>query len=211
MPFIDWNNKRVLYVHVPKTGGTSIEAWLQTLAPLQLHSIGQPAALRCTPQHLHYKEIVTLLDAGSFDYAFMTVRNPFARIASEYHMRAEQQAAGFWQGAQSFPFWLENTLKKAAREPFVLDNHIRPQWEFTGTDVEVFRLEDGMEGILDQVATRIGAPAPDVIPHKMKTNSAAKSVPWDRADVIRTRKFYAEDFDEFGYDTDAPEIVNPPM
>lgn len=205
MPFIDWTDKRILYVHVPKTGGTSIEAWMKTLAPLQLHTIGQPAALRCTAQHLHYKEITALLDAGSFDYAFMTVRNPFTRIASEYRMRAQEQQEGFWGAPQRFPYWLETTLTKAARDPFLLDNHIRPQWEFVGNDVEVFHFEDGIGPILTQVADRIGAPPPDTVPHKMKSTSSAHATPWERADIIRVTRFYAEDFTEFGYATDLPE------
>ncbi|MEO9683806.1 MULTISPECIES: sulfotransferase family 2 domain-containing protein [Rhodobacterales] len=204
MPLIDWNGKRILYIHVPKTGGTSIETWLSTLAPLQLHTIGQPTALRCTPQHLQYKEITALLAAGSFDYAFMSVRNPFARLASEYRMRAQAQQEGFWGAVQKFPYWLETSLNKVKRDPFVLDNHMRPQWEFTGNDVEVFRLEDGLETMLAQVADKIGAPVPEITPHKMNSQSFQHDVTWERADVTRVQQFYAADFTEFDYPTALP-------
>lgn len=202
MPFIDHNGKRVLYVHVPKTGGTSIERWLATLAPLRLHSVGLPAPLRVTPQHLRHADIEALLGAGAFDYAFMTVRNPFSRIESEYRMQASLAEAGLWQAAPQFGPWLERALERLARDPHADDNHLRPQWEFLGDGVEVFRLEDGLERPLAAAARALGVAPPAVPAHALR--GAARPIRWRRPDILRLLRAHAQDFDEFGYDREAP-------
>lgn len=202
MPFIEYNNQRILYVHVPKTGGTSIERWMESLAPLRLHSIGTPPPLRVTPQHLRHSDMEALLGEGYFDYAFMTVRNPFARLESEYRMQATLAEEGFWGKAPKFGPWLETALNRLKRDDHADDNHLRPQWDFLGDDVEVFRLEDGLDSILKTVAARIGAPAPETPSRALKT--APRPIRWRKPDILRVRRVYAQDFSEFGYDDDAP-------
>lgn len=127
MPFIEVDGKRVLFIHIPKTGGTSVEAWLRTQGPLWLHSIGGPAVSRCTPQHYRLADIEHVLGEGYFDYAFAIVRDPYERLASEYKMRAAQQESGFWKVAQPFSYWAEVNLAKQKDHAFQWDNHLRPQ------------------------------------------------------------------------------------
>lgn len=170
MPYIELDGHRILYIHVPKTGGTTIESWLGSLAPLRFRTVGVPSALNCTAQHLRYEDFEELFGAGAFDYAFMTVRNPYDRLASEYRMQCELAQDSFFGEMQRFTPWLDRTVARFGRDPFVLDNHIRPQWEFLGDAVEVFRLEDGMDTILSAVAARIGVTAPGDIGHALKTN-----------------------------------------
>ncbi|WP_238368589.1 sulfotransferase family 2 domain-containing protein [Mesobacterium pallidum] len=226
MPLIELNGKRILYIHVPKTGGTTVETWLESLAPLRFRTVGVPSALNCTAQHLRYEDFEELFGEGAFDYAFMTVRDPFARLASEYRMQIELAKERFFGEMQKFTPWLAQTLARFERDPFVLDNHIRPQWEFGGDDVEVFRLEEGLETILARVAGKIGVPAPEGIAHALKTGgtgpktkgkwarardaraAAARPAPrlrWTKANIRRVREFYAADFEEFGYPDTAPE------
>jgi hypothetical protein len=199
MPVIQHKNKRLLYLHVPKTGGSSIEAWLETLAPLQFRSVGVPTALRCTPQHFRMADFNALFTPGFFDHAVMTVRNPYDRIASEYRMRAVLGGKGFWQAFPSFSLWLETTLEQAARNPFHLDNHIRPQWQFTGTGVEVLRFEDGLPAIIGRIAELLNVPPPDEIPRIYDTSGSGIDVVWDLSDRLLVQDFYAKDFTLFGY------------
>ena len=202
MPFIDYNGQRILYVHVPKTGGTSIERWMETLGPLRLHSVGTPLPMRVTPQHLRHADIEMILGEGYFDYAFMTVRNPFARLESEYRMQATLAEEGFWGKSPKFPYWLETALGRLKHDEHADDNHLRPQWQFGGEGVEVFRLEDGLDHILKTVAQRIGAPAPETPAHALKTET--RPIRWRKPDILRVRRTYAEDFSAFGYDDSGP-------
>ncbi|MCQ0971239.1 sulfotransferase family protein [Paracoccus sp. TK19116] len=201
MPFVELEDKRrLLFIHVPKTGGTSVEGWMRTLAPLRFHEVQIPKAMKCTPQHLRMSDFNILFGRGYFDHAFMIVRNPYDRIASEYRMRAAIHAASFVRMWPSFSHWLEAQLDQMAGNRWILDNHLRPQWEFHGGRVEVFRLEDGLDTALATVAGRLGLPAPESVPHDLKTGGGDVTVEWDLSDRLRVEEVYARDFAEFGYE-----------
>jgi hypothetical protein len=203
MPFVELNQKKILFIHVPKAGGTTVEQWLSTLAPLRFKTAYIPAVARCTPQHFRMQDFRVLFGPDYFNYAFMLVRNPYSRIASEFRMRATIAGKGFFRSWPSFSLWLEHHLQQAASNPFVLDNHLRPQWEFTGSSVEVFRLEEGMDRILARVADRLGVREPEQIGKEVSTEDFPEPVVWDRIDALRVQEFYARDFTEFGYDPEA--------
>lgn len=207
MPFIDYNQKRILFIHIPKTGGTSVETWLSSLAPLNFHTIGVPSVIRCTPQHMRMSDINHLFDKHYFDYIFTIVRNPYARIESEYRMRAQLQAKGMFGGASKFSLWLENALIQSGRDNWLFDNHLRPQWEFVEDNVEVFRLEDGLKNVLQQVAQRIGIKPPGKVAHKLRADESIPRVEWERTDALRVRERYARDFEAFNYSVDMADTA----
>lgn len=200
MPFVDTNSGRLLYLHVPKTGGTSIEAWMKTVGPLNLYAFGSPIAFRCTPQHLRMSDIRELFEDAFFDAIFMTVRNPYDRVESEYRMRAVLGGQGFWNAYPSFSLWLEQALTATAKNPFHLGNHMRPQWEFLGNGVEVLKYEDGVETAIARMSTALNLPVPDTIPHLQKTSDTEIAIEWDTVDRIRVEEFYQKDFETFGYE-----------
>lgn len=200
MPFIRHNGSAFLYLHVPKTGGGTVEAWMKTIAPLRFHTVGMPVALRATPQHLRMADFRSLFGDGYFDHAVMTVRNPYDRIASEYRMRAMLGGQSFWKAFPTFSLWLEQSFAEADRNPFHLDNHLRPQWEFHGSGVEVLRFEDGLAAIVARMAERLGVAPPDSLPHVHDTSGADITVTWDLADSLRINAFYRQDFELFNYE-----------
>lgn len=197
MPFIQHNGKRVLLIHIPKTGGTSLENWMKTIAPLRLFSMGIPMASKCTPQHYRMQDVRALLGEGFFDHAVAVVRNPYDRIESEYRMRAHLGKDNFFKGIAQFTPWLEDVLTRQKREPFCLDNHLRPQWEFLGSDVEVFRFEDGLQAPAARIAQKLGLAAPETLPRDLVAPPLQLS--WDQVDRIRVRDHYARDFETLGY------------
>lgn len=199
MPFVQTRDRSLLYLHVPKTGGGCIEAWLKTVAPLRFHSVGVPPALRCTPQHLRMSDFRALFGERFFDHVVMTVRNPYDRIASEYRMRAILGGKSFWKAAPTFSHWLETALNQASRDPFHLDNHLRPQWEFTGAGVEVLKYEDGLEAIIARMAALLDVPPPETIERVHDTSGSGVEVTWDEVDRLRVQEFYRKDFEVFGY------------
>ena len=139
MPFIEHNGQRILFIHVPKAGGTSIERWMAGIAPLRLHSIGKPKPMRVTPQHLRLDDIDQIFGEDYFDHVLMVVRNPFDRLESEYRMQATLAEERLWGQAPKFGPWLENALERLQKDRHADDNHLRPQWEFGGEfgDVEM--------------------------------------------------------------------------
>lgn len=197
MPFIQHNGKRILFVHIPKAGGTSVESWMTTIAPLRLFSMGVPHVSRCTPQHYRAQDIKQLLGEGFFDYAFAIVRNPYDRIASEYRMRMQLAKTSFWKGLPSFSPWLEENLDKQKHDKFHLDNHLRPQWEFLDNDVEFFKLENGLSAPLTAISKHLGVNPPTKIPHELQSTS--ELVTWNFSDRIRVYDHYVRDFEALKY------------
>lgn len=200
MPFIQHNGKRILFIHIPKAGGTSVESWMKGIAPLKLFSMGIPHASRCTPQHYRMQDIQALLGEGFFDYAFTIVRNPYDRIASEYRMQAQLAKNGFWKGLPEFSPWIEENLDRQKREKFHLGNHLRPQWEFLGKDVEVFKFENGLAAPLAAVAEHLNIAPPMEPPHELRSDPLP--ITWEPTDRIRVHDHYARDFETFGYPTE---------
>ena len=202
MPFIAYNGRRCLYLHVPKTGGGSIDAWLRSLAPLRFHTIGKPVSLHCTPQHLRMSDFRDLFGEGYFDHVFMSVRNPYDRIVSEYRMHAAIAGKSFWREGPTFSHWLETVLDETRRYPYALDNHIRPQWEFYGSGVEILHFESGLPAMIGRIAEAIGAPAVETVPHAHSGAAPEVAVAFDRIDRLRIQEFYRKDFEVFGYAMD---------
>jgi hypothetical protein len=199
MPFVRVRDRNVLFVHIPRTGGTTVEHWMRELGDLRLFSYSLPHFSKVTPQHLRYADICELLGDGYFDYAFTVVRNPFDRLASEFRLRAKIAAKGVWEGVPRFSTWFEKQPEAYSRNPMTLDNHMRPQWEFLSNAVQVFKYEDGLLPALATVAKELGVPAPATLERKLATGDVEAPVTFDIPDVERAAAFYARDFELFGY------------
>ena len=209
MPLIDYRGTRVLFVHVPKTGGSSVETWMRGLAPLQFASSGVPDGCKVTPTHYTWNDLSAHLPPETVDYAFMLVRNPFARIASEYRMRWLVSRDNHFS-LPAFAPWLERAMAAYRREATHLDNHIRPQWHFASRRVRIFRLEDGLSAALRTVAREAGLPPPDgPPPRERRTAAFGGTLDWDLGEMERVRELYGIDFERFGYPLEFPKRGTP--
>ena len=198
MPFISVQNRQILFIHIPKTGGTSVCEWLSTIAPLHLQSTSRTQGLAVFPQHFRHVDIKALFAPNFFAYRFAIVRDPYARIVSEYRYRAAmQRERGL--NVPEFSLWLDNHLTQAAQKPQHLDNHLRPQVDFIGSGVHIFRLEDGLAGIIAKVAEANELPLPAEIPRARPGDNAFGPESWDLQDRLMVNRHYAEDFAHFGY------------
>jgi hypothetical protein len=61
MPLFTKNNLTSLFIHIPKTGGTSIEKWLGERGELTYYSPTAPAFMSVTPQHLTQTDLEGLI------------------------------------------------------------------------------------------------------------------------------------------------------
>jgi chondroitin 4-sulfotransferase 11 len=136
---------KCVFVHIPRTGGTSIESalglwgdWRQENTSSMFGMITSPDLKRrlgTTPylQHLTANELSSLLPR-EFQryYRFAFVRNPWDRMVSIHarmdpHMHAVAQSAGLPLGGTSFDQFLELTenfehVQLAPQHGFVLDS-----------------------------------------------------------------------------------------
>lgn len=203
MPFIEYQGRRNLFVHIPKTGGTSIEAWLAENAPLRLYRNGVPQAMKVSVQHLTYTDIRLMLGDDYFDYAFTIVRNPFRRLESEFRMRSDLATEGGLGRVPAFPIWVRSQIEMMQKGVFHRDGHFRPQIDYVSNHTEIFRFEDGIGEIIGKVAPKIGLPLPAETPHEkraLRFDAEQHGEPeWDIPLVNMVRNAYAADFETFGY------------
>jgi hypothetical protein len=196
MPLIRHRDKIVFFVHIPKTGGTSVEdAMAQAGASVALRAGTRfNGFMKTTFQHLDAQIHTQVIPPDFFDYAFATVRHPVSRLVSEYFYRRRR-------GFAKMPFdrWVNAVIDGYAKDPYIIDNHLRPQVDFLSDGVEAFRIEDGIDKPLTRAAEVLGITLKDANPH---SNRRKKNKPVDWVPITRDRvlDFYAADFARFDYD-----------
>ncbi|MCK0141007.1 sulfotransferase family 2 domain-containing protein [Aliiroseovarius sp. F20344] len=204
MPYIEHDGKRILFIHIPKTGGSSVENWMETLGPLQLKSPSVNSCFMTTPQHFRWQDIQVLYQEDYFDFVFSIVRDPYARAASEYRMRNRNRLK---HNGLRFGTWLDRAMSRARHNPFEFDGHMRPQWEYIGDNTVVYKFEDGIDNILKDVASRMGLPEPKAVPHERPSDTTSLPVEWSTADRSVINVSYREDFEQFGYQVQKSSLI----
>ena len=203
MPIYRIHDKRVLFIHIPKTGGTSVEKYLRGFAPEGMHNRGskivRPASgamfsSSIPLQHFHGELLQATFPEGFFDYAFLIVRDPVARAVSAYR---HSRALGRIEGKLSFSQWLKLMLPISKRLPYLRNNHLRPQVDFSCFGAEIFRFEDGVPAILQNLAERLDLEPPGAIPHERRIGVDMPEVRPEDISLIRAH--YEPDYAAFGY------------
>lgn len=149
MPY--YPEKNILFIHVPKTGGTVIENELKKKYKQFLYNIKRRNNLLDTPynksslQHQFYSTIYKYRDRLNIKFdkikIFSVVRNPYNRIVSDL----------FWFKLIKKDFTknqIYNIIKKKYLYRSDLDNHNLPQYKFLTNenldlyeDIKIFKTE----------------------------------------------------------------------
>lgn len=230
------HNHECIFVHVPKTGGQSVETvflelhgltWA-TREPLLMRPNPDPAKGPAHLAHLKAREYVDLgyVDAATFDryFKFSFVRNPWDRLVSEYrYLRLD--------GKTPFSFFVNESLAKTD-EYSDIARHVCPQIDFL-TDAQgklivdfVGRFETFADDF-DVVARRLGLGGV-ALPHQNAsrgrtpsrlrrlfagTGGKDKRRPYQHYydDELRDRVtgFYSRDIERFGYSFEGSFACKP--
>jgi hypothetical protein len=198
MPLYRHNGRIVFFIHIPKTGGTSIERTFRDAGCAEALRSGQKfARSKIAPQHMHRELYELAIAKGFYDYQFAVVRNPFDRIASHYgHKVTNKNRTGTPDA------WINAALNRLSDDPFTNDNHLRPQVEFIGPDTDVFKFEVGLDVPVAVAFSHLGLTPPDELPHVKKGSDQKLSVSARTLDRIAGT--YADDFEKFGYSASNP-------
>ena len=82
-----WNNKKkLIFIHIPKTGGTTIEEYMNAIKkPTLRHGYG--VFKNIVFQHFRWNDYIDFMGIDSFNNytKFSIVRNPYELIISEYY------------------------------------------------------------------------------------------------------------------------------
>ena len=211
MPLFKVKNQLVLFVHIPKTGGSSVEEWLSQHSTMWLSNQDVFAKLPCPPQHMHAKLMEDMGLVGLSDYSFSIVRDPVERLLSQFfymNWRKFSEAEPFrkrlpWRSKQRamdlyFEKWIRLHLRIASQNRSHQLNHLRPQSEFLGDDLDhIFKLEDGLEVALAKVASELGIEGPKDTPHILASKRLPVRISLEC--LNRIDAFYENDFDVLQY------------
>jgi hypothetical protein len=150
MPVFRMGTRVVLFIHIPKCAGTSIETMLKRHpACYGVHGIetGKDNAFNatafCSPQHFHSKLLQAVFALERFDFIFTIIRDPLSRLLSEHTMQIQRQETQI----QLFDEWYKWVRSIRVGNPFAFDNHLRPAAEFIVDQCHVFDLSDGLSNI----------------------------------------------------------------
>ncbi|WP_299743953.1 sulfotransferase family 2 domain-containing protein [uncultured Tateyamaria sp.] len=188
MPLVRLDKTLIFFVHIPKTGGASVDRYLSKVGNIALWTPGTMQWSKCSPQHIHAELHTRMIPRGFYQHGFTILRDPVARMISEYRYRAMRRQSD--RALPEFDIWAIRMLQRYESNPYVLDNHIRPQSEFVSDGLKLFRYEDGLDPVFDWI-DEIGGHA--ALPRKWHNRSSGPQVEpsKDVADLIR--EFYAQD------------------
>jgi hypothetical protein len=206
VPVFSKHDRSVLFVHIPKAAGSTLErmfarsGWSTALRETRKTHPQLMTVRRCSPQHYHASLLQELFDVERFHTVFTVTREPVSRFRSEYLMRNHKDPR---TDAASVDAWADQVLGELEHDPYALDNHLRPQHEFVLPGAQVYRLEDGLEGAVRDLNERFDLGLTTPIPQALASvrRAGVSSSALELSDRLRAalRRLYAEDFAAFGY------------
>lgn len=192
MPIIN-ENKTILFIHIPKTGGTSIESAFENLTLFNKYG---SKYTEVTPQHFDREIYEYLGITADNSVSFAIVREPKSRFISEYNYRL--RASRFIKrliNVDQFAFYIDRRVDKNIR---MLDNHINPQSNFIFSTTKVFKFESELECCFQNIASVCNSSLKvNKLPHKKKSEKKITKINSQTASIIN--HVYKRDFERFDY------------
>ncbi len=205
MPYFKNNNNNILLIHIPKTGGTSIEKYFSNKfnIPLNKDSLYTETEFinNVSYQHQPYQYIIDNKELFKIDMnnlqIITIVRNPYMRIISDMFYNKIINV----NSKPDIVFWeMKKYLHKYKLDNSIFDNHIRPQHYFLTYNntiphnITILKTEK-----LTEMMRNIGYI--DFNLHRNKNNNNIDYMTLLNKDSIQLiNSFYKEDFELFGYD-----------
>ena len=203
MPLFSNQNKFVLFIHIPKCGGSSVEAVLKAHSQqMSIFYADEKHEFPCNPQHFQYNLLRHLTPNVEETPSFTVVRHPLLRVISEYKYR-EKLLKKKEKKSGSIAKEVSNYFKDYGFDPYIHDNHIRPQIEFLAADTHIFKLENGLQHPVNfsrailNVSKELTQNNEDKLPTLLK--SEYDSLILSGKTINQVQHFYSSDFDAFRY------------
>ena len=193
MPYCD--QKRVIFLHIPKTGGTTIKRlfWIDQLDDPDPN-------IRPSLQHLTCKLLRERIGSDKYDryYKFAFVRNPWARIVSDYFWRQQLPKK---RPVLPFATFVGNAKKLVDDNNYYeqeFGDHFIPQTQYVVDVDDVFRFEDFEQGV-KIVATKLGLEIDPIEEKEPKPHDRYWEY-YDESSRSVINEIYIEEIERFGYE-----------
>lgn len=189
------NDKKVLFIHIPKTGGGSIDTALAKFRIKEPRIEGHPSLEQCA----------NIVEA---DYKFTVIRNPWDWRASWFHYLREGNSGHNYELIKTNGMTFKEHLKWIANEPienFTKSQYndsysqlfIKPQSEYIDETVKVLRLEN-LEIEFNEYMKEIGVDI-GLKQHVRKSSNYNYIQEYDDESIEIVRKLAEKDIAKFGY------------
>ena len=129
-----WSDKhKIIFFHLPKTGGTSIEKALILTSKKDGYGINQK---RKAMQHFDWKEYQSILGIKKYNqyYKFAVSRNPYQKVLSDYYWLkyvAKINNDNFQKKTfDEYLDYCEHIVKNKLYHLTIYHDHFKPQHEF---------------------------------------------------------------------------------
>ncbi|MBG6174926.1 hypothetical protein IWQ55_002751 [Labrenzia sp. EL_208] len=226
MPIFKVNQKLVYFAHIPKCGGSALEAALRasdieiSFLDSQFWVRGKDRWCNSSPQHIPHSVRQLLFKDALFDYEFAVVRDPVERFLSAFNNNRKKIG-----GLVSFDAFLRKTEKRVSSHDDYwgarFDNHFLPSSRFVSGQANIFFLSNGLDAALSVIGQEFGVKLAKakkenvqrydkLTKSKSRFRSRLKSLiysdsprPGDLTDAqVQTLKhLYKEDYEKFSFQT----------
>lgn len=211
---------KILFVHIPKTGGTSIERFFDFChaenfwfdrwdrnrdAFVKLHRPKcSSSKLVYEPQHYPVEVLKNLIDDYDDYFKFTFVRNPYTKLLSEYFWRENKHFATHDDfDPEHFDFWCKVMLAD------LNNSHKEPQVNFIDHTVGFIGRFERLEADFNVLLELLEKKSTGFSGYRNKTLPVIHSTGLDKSSIIpyilrktkkRIIKTYKQDFKRFNYD-----------
>ena len=194
-----WNHRHnAIFVHIPKTAGTSV-----------LAGLGAPAVFDTHAPSCAYRQSYPELYARAYKFAF--VRNPWDRFASSFHFMKHGTSWSLqrdWArehiGDLDFAAFTRRLRHPLHRANVLAERFFWPQTVWLGGEGrtqgvdQIFRFE-ALDEALEALCGRLGLPAPEQTPHMRKVDRPDFRRLYDDETRAIVGRLYRRDIAALGY------------
>ena len=144
MPIINLNKKKILFIHIPKSAGSTIEDNIINNGISLTHLIRKNSTSVISPQHYTRNDYIKEFGVKYFDHSFAIIRDPVERFVSAFTFNSHK--ISIFKSLNNFI----NDLKSNNFYVNKFDNHFVPSSEFILNDTKLFYLD---EQIIENIKT----------------------------------------------------------
>ena len=210
MPICLTNKKNVLFIHIPRTGGTNI---LNALAKNGYSFLSQKypeSNNQVSSEHLTSEEVNKILSQNNInvDFEFTVVRNPYTKLESEYFYRFKSifrlkkwgmKTLSLLKSFSGFNNFIKKELNIAKNNPSYRLNHFRTQTKFLSSKTRIYKYENNF---IDLKKDLLSYGIDFQLGKKQFKGRLSKmyKIKWEKSTLQLVNEYYKDDFEAFGYE-----------
>ena len=195
MPYFEKGGRRILFVHIPKTGGTSVEEFLKKNHWKEYKR--KPPGI----YNMHSTPDIWE-NWGNFEYIFTVVREPIERLESEFGGWLVNEHQNLLLSMMNGHTVRTDFLKQIFNENKIhpekfyskYGNHIRPQVDFITKDVDIYYFPEGLKKLRQKLIENFDCNKNISLPHHKK--GVFKPV-FNEEQIILIKEYYKKDYETF--------------